>query len=618
MQTRMSAADAARLSQAFQLLQRGRSADAAAIANDVAARAPGSAEPLHMLALCRKAAGDLAAAAATFDAARRLAPDDASLLGNNANLLRQLGRFPEALALHRRALELVPGNGQGWLNFGLTALAAGDASQARHALERAVSLQPSSSPAWQALGGLRRSVGDLEGAEAALRQAVAVDSANGAAWVNLGVVRRLQGDPTDSLACYARARQAGFAGPEIDDAEASAHLDIGQPGRALEVVQRLTSSAPAYVAGHTMLAHLLWEHGAALAPGTDPLGRFRAAVESQPANRELRLAFIRFLIDANAADEALAQIRALRAGDDQPVFVGMEANALELLDQREAAGELFRRAYPALRKDAGFLNLYVRHLLTRGEPGLAAARALEALESDPENQLALAMLGIAWRLTGDAREDWLCGYDRLVAEVCVEPPPGFGNEDEFLAALEATLTSLHTARREPVNQSLRGGSQTSGVLFGRRDPVIRALRDAISAAVTRHAASLPKDPTHPFLRRSATTVRFAGSWSVRLRSSGRHVNHFHREGWISSAFYVSLPPSVADGRDGDTAGCIQFGEPPAELGLGLGPRRVIRPRAGRLVLFPSYLWHGTVPFEDDAPRITVAFDAVPARQRDSP
>jgi hypothetical protein len=30
-----------------------------------------------------------------------------------------------------------------------------------------------------------------------------------------------------------------------------------------------------------------------------------------------------------------------------------------------------------------------------------------------------------------------------------------------------------------------------------------------------------------------------------------------------------------------------------------------------LVLFPSYLWHGTVPYEDRAPRLTVAFDAVP-------
>ena len=33
----------------------------------------------------------------------------------------------------------------------------------------------------------------------------------------------------------------------------------------------------------------------------------------------------------------------------------------------------------------------------------------------------------------------------------------------------------------------------------------------------------------------------------------------------------------------------------------------------RLVLFPSYMWHGTVPFAGDEPRLTVAFDLVRAR-----
>jgi hypothetical protein len=52
--------------------------------------------------------------------------------------------------------------------------------------------------------------------------------------------------------------------------------------------------------------------------------------------------------------------------------------------------------------------------------------------------------------------------------------------------------------------------------------------------------------------------------------------------------------------------------PDAALGLDLPPRRIERPQVGRLVIFPSYLWHGTLPFESEQPRLTVAFDAVPA------
>ena len=79
---------------------------------------------------------------------------------------------------------------------------------------------------------------------------------------------------------------------------------------------------------------------------------------------------------------------------------------------------------------------------------------------------------------------------------------------------------------------------------------------------------------------------------------------------MSSAFYVSLPPSVS-AESARTDGCIQFGQPAAELGLELSPRRVIRPKAGHLALFPSYMWHGTVPFSDDVSRLTVAFDMQP-------
>jgi hypothetical protein len=185
----------------------------------------------------------------------------------------------------------------------------------------------------------------------------------------------------------------------------------------------------------------------------------------------------------------------------------------------------------------------------------------------------------------------------LVSEVRVEPPPGYADYDAFLQALEATLLRLHTAGREPVNQSLRGGSQTSGGLFGRRDPVIAGLRESIARAVANatplHCRTIPRIPS---CAASRSRIRFSGSWSVRLWSAGRHVSHFHQEGWISSAYYISLPPSVLQPREGDAAGCIQFGEPPAELGLALGPRRVIRPRVGAAGAF-SFLplaRHGAV------------------------
>ena len=143
---------------------------------------------------------------------------------------------------------------------------------------------------------------------------------------------------------------------------------------------------------------------------------------------------------------------------------------------------------------------------------------------------------------------------------------------------------------------------------GRAEPEIRRLRAAILDAVAGHVAQLPPaDPRHPLLRHRPERLRFAGAWSVRLTGSGggRHTNHIHPQGWISSAFYVAVPPEAE--RGAAPAGWLTLGEAPHELGIDLPPLRQIEPRPGRLVLFPSLMWHGTVPF-GAGERLTVAFD----------
>jgi hypothetical protein len=59
----------------------------------------------------------------------------------------------------------------------------------------------------------------------------------------------------------------------------------------------------------------------------------------------------------------------------------------------------------------------------------------------------------------------------------------------------------------------------------------------------------------------------------------------------------------------DNSGALQFGEP--NFDMGLNPRHSVQPKAGTLVLFPSYMWHGTVPFHSEEARTTIAFDVVP-------
>lgn len=610
----LTAEQAGRAGQAHRLLQGRRCNEALDIARRLAEEAPQSPDAQQLLALCSAEAGDPQGAEQAFRRALAQAPGQPMILANFAALLRRLGRHREAVQALREAVTAAPAFATAWRSLGLAALDLGDTGLACEALQRAVELAPADAGNWHALGHAQRAAGDLPAAEQSLRRTLGLAPNNASAWLNLGAVRRLQGRPDDALACYERARQSGHVGPDLDHALSGALVDLGRPDEALEAARRLVQAHPQYAAGHVTLAHLTWEYGRGADTAADALAGFRATARAQPGNRQLQSAWAGFLLNARQAEEALACVKALRAQADDAQLATLHASALEALGQADEASSLFEQVHRQLgpRAPADFLNTYARHLLKAGRWDLAEQRATEATRIAPANQEAWAYLGTAWRLLGDPREDWLCDYETLVGRIAVEPPPEVPDTAAFLQALQAVLAPLHQAQHEPVHQSLRGGSQTPGRLFGRDDPVLRAAQQALLRSVETWLAALPRDPAHPFLGRIRRSVEICGSWSVKLWSSGSHVNHIHSEGWMSSAFYVSLPPSVlAQPHDGGQAGHIQFGQPPLELELGLPPRRVIRPEPGHLALFPSYLWHGTIPFQDEAPRITIAFDMLP-------
>lgn len=610
---RLTATQLKELEAAHQLLRQGRASDAAVMVRRVTNDAPWSADASQLLAMCLADAGDVAAAETSFLWALELAPQQPGILFNFGTWLARQGRKQEAVERYHAATMAEPGFVGAWIKLGVVLLELGDFARAAWSFQHAVDLQPDALHAWQGLGRARRSLGDLDAAVSALRKATSLSAGDSSPWIDLATTQQSLGQLDQALASFEQARRLGETHPAVSDAINGLLADLGRTTEAIEQGRRLVATHPLFIPGQVKLAQLLWTQGNAGDSGEDPFSTIRAAVQQQPDNQALQRELISLLIEARKSEEALARVRSLRRADGGDLsLVWMEALACDLLALHEEAGRLYALAYPTLRlHSAAFLNAYARHAYQTRDWDAVARHASEAIALDPTDQESWAHLGTAWRLAGDPREYWLMDYERLVGMVEVEPMPMCANQAESLQLLKAALDSMHLAGRDPLNQSVRGGSQTPGRLFVRPDPTIAMVRATLQAAAERWLATLPTDPTHPFLGRNQRGVKMGGSWSVKLRSSGHHSNHIHQEGWMSSAYYVSLPPSVSDESGGD-AGCIQFGQPTAELGLDLPPRRVIRPKPGYLALFPSYMWHGTVPFSDTEPRMTIAFDMLPA------
>jgi tetratricopeptide (TPR) repeat protein len=598
---------------AFELLKQQQAEAALVAAQQLVAEAPKSPDAQHVLALCLAASGSSTMADAAFAAALALAPRQPAILANQARFLKRTGRLAEAIGAWELATKAAPRDFSAWFELGLAALELGRTAVALRAMREATRIDPGQSRAWHGLGSVLRAEGDLDEAENAFRRGLSLDEKSPSLWAALAGVLRLLGRPEEAEAAYRIRLRIGPLAPEILDACIGTLIDSLRIDEARARALELVEQYPGFTAGHLTLAHLLWEFGGARAQSADPAGGFITAAEARPDDRDFQLALIGFLLSAKRADEALERLQRLRQSADSPLLITLQANALELANRSDEAAAHYAQADRMLGgSDVNFNNAYVRHLLKAGQWAQAADRAERALAIEPQNQETWAYLATAWRLLEDPREDWLCGYDRLVELMPVDTPPGYASMAAFLTELSEALLPLHLAKREPVVQSLRGGSQTPGRLFGRPHPQIAQLQAVLRQTIERWIDQLPRDAGHPFLSRTQRSVRFTGSWSVRLWQSGSHANHFHSDGWMSSAFYVALPPTVRQpAASASSPGCLQLGQPPEELGLGLSPRRILQPEEGHLALFPSYLWHGTTPFDDLEPRLTVAFDMQP-------
>ena len=260
----------------------------------------------------------------------------------------------------------------------------------------------------------------------------------------------------------------------------------------------------------------------------------------------------------------------------------------------------------ALKIKPGYKPALARYSLAalgKGEPTLAQQISDLALNSEPNNQLYYGIKASAGRNRGQDY-GYYFNYEKYVQSYQLPTPPAWETLEDFNSDLAAELDALHINSDAPIDQTLRGGTQTNPNLVHVNTPAISAFFKAVEGPIAAYIKSIGSHPNHPFLRRNLGGFRIRSGWSVSLRPGGHHVNHVHPEGWISSSYYVEVPKTK--GREGS----IIFGQP--SIDIGQSPEHEIKPKAGTLVLFPSYLWHGTVPFETGERRLTLPIDIMPA------
>ena len=402
--------------------------------------------------------------------------------------------------------------------------------------------------------------------------------------------------------------------PDIHGFAGMAALKAGDDAEAVEQYRRAVALRPDYAEAHYNLGNALKN----LDRLDDAAQAYRTAAGIRPDlgqphhNLGSVLQSLERYEDAAAAYRRALEIMPEAAESQRNL--GMVLQRLGRVDEAEAA---FRRAID-IKPDWFLLyNNLVTALLEKNEPAAAVAACDEWLAHAPGDTEALAFKCVALNEAGDQdRLGELLDFDRFVHTTRVEPPPGYDGLAGFNAALATHVCSHPTLKVPPEDDPRYHHPRlqiTNELLVEPKGP-IADLEQAIHGAIEDYRRAVSAGPEHPFLAAWPARWRLT-SWSVVLDGQGNLVPHIHMDGYLGGVYYVELPDVVDAGEDDDDGrrpGWFELGRSPLELQKVAAPQvRAIKPEEGLMLLFPSYFYHGTVPFESAQRRISIAFDVVP-------
>lgn len=450
-----------------------------------------------------------------------------------------------------------------------------------------------------------KAAGQIEQALRLYRDAVRRFPADPVARHNLAATLGDLGRHDEALDLAKTALSAGLNAPETWLVRARAELGLLDLPAAADSYRRVTALRPNLLAAQFEAAQLAW-----MSTGDRDLALAGLCQAEGQAGADPMLAFVKaqaleMMGDVTSARRTLDVLLG-RAGCP-PAVMAYGAHLEALLGRPDAAIALAEACMRAAPGDPGAVEAVTRARLAAGDGPGASEAAGHLVAAQPFNQHALALQATAWRMTGDARYHALYDYDRLVASCELATPAGWDSLSAYVGDLARELKAAHPFRAHPFGHSVRGGSQLPNVL-SRRTPALSALGGALMTPILQYLEQLGQG-SDPVRRRNTGRARFQGDWSVWLWPGGHNVDHVHQEGWLSTACHIELPEAVgAGGREG----WLRFGKPGIPVGQDMEAEHWVRPEPGRLVLFPSYMWHGTEPFGGDIPRLAVAFDLLPA------
>ena len=491
------------------------------------------------------------------------------------------------------------------LEAGFGAHQAGEIEIAEGNYRHALKIEPSNSDALHLLGVVLMQKGDIEAAICSIKNSLEIDSENPSALDHLGVMLADTGELKEAIFCFTQALYLapdyGVCWRNFGYAKELARDWSG----AIEAYRKAIELEHNYAAAHAGLGEALLQIGAF----EDALESFDTSILLDPSHKPTLVKRAEVLRRLKYFSEAIIAYREIFSQPSDKAFLAQyigfchveDGNDINALTEFKAALRLQPDMVDSALGAAGCL-------MRQGDLETAAVHLDTVLKHTPGHTQALAYRTILHQLAGEKdKAAQITNLNRDISIVELPLPEGQIDRLSYTSDLSEALNINPTLQTDPPAKSTRGGQQ-SGELSIFDNPIVEGFVSTLHQFLQEYLASLTPRPDHPYFRAKPNKFRL-DCWSTILNAEGYQLPHTHPSAWLSGVYYVQLPPEIKS-TDETHAGWIEFGASGYGLPDHSGPLRLITPKVGHMVLFPSYFLHRTVPFHSETLRISIAFDIV--------
>ncbi|WP_269603957.1 tetratricopeptide repeat protein [Prochlorococcus marinus] len=422
---------------------------------------------------------------------------------------------------------------------------------------------------------------------------------------NYGAISQGQGKSKKAEVLYRKAIEIK---PDFADAHynlANLLQAIGKLQEAEVLYRKAIEIKPDYTDAHLNLGNLLKD----ISKLQEAELSYRKSIEIKPDYAQAHLNLGIILRDLGKLEEAeLYTRKAIEINSDSPDNYLILGSILELNNKLKEAKNSFTKAQllkPDLDMYMGFASLYLKEK----KPQNALILIDKFLEKNQSDTRALAYKTIALRGVNKFDEfNKLINFPKLVKKIYSQ---NLIKEDIFEFNKKFRNSLLVDPRRKTeenqIGWAIRGGTVIRALFEDMSNPFISQFHRMLSQAIEIYIKDLPVDFDHPFLRKQIDQASIDNCWVNFLEPGDFQSNHIHNNGWLSGVYYLDEPKVE---KNKSNAGWIEFNRSGYKLPHFGGEKEIklIKPKVGMFILFPSYLWHGTIPYKAAYTRGSISFD----------